>query len=198
MHEQLSVKIGNLTVSMSVADIVKEALRQACSDPVSVAPSALTVPAIGERWTGQGGYYAGIIRGRDGRPGGHLIIAPPDSDGIDLAWGELGKEVAGASSPWDGQTNTQALIKSGGKHPAAKHASAFSCEGHSDYHLGSHAEMGIAWANVPELFESTWYWTSSQSSALYAWIQYFDGGSQYYTGKGYEGRVRPVRLIPIQ
>jgi hypothetical protein len=45
----------------------------------------------------------------------------------------------------------------------------------------------------PEAFRDTWYWSSSQRSASYAFLMYFDGGTQSYCAKGYELRVRPVR-----
>ncbi|SUD43758.1 Uncharacterised protein [Pseudomonas fluorescens] len=45
----------------------------------------------------------------------------------------------------------------------------------------------------PEAFRDTWYWSSSQRSADNAFNMGFDGGSQYYGGKVYELRVRPVR-----
>lgn len=45
----------------------------------------------------------------------------------------------------------------------------------------------------PEAFRDTWYWSSSQRSAYYAFSMYFDGGGQYHDDKGSELRVRPVR-----
>lgn len=55
-------------------------------------------------------------------------------------------------------------------------------------------------AGGAEAFESRWYWSSTQSSAGFAWTQGFGGGSQYsYGGKDFEGAVRPVRrLLVIQ
>ena len=48
-----------------------------------------------------------------------------------------------------------------------------------------------------EAFKDTWYWSSTQYSAYYAWIQTFVDGYQVNYGKSYEGRVRPVRRIQI-
>lgn len=45
----------------------------------------------------------------------------------------------------------------------------------------------------PEAFRDTWYWSSSQRSAYYAFDMYFDDGYQYYYAKNGELRVRPVR-----
>ncbi|MBP5100406.1 DUF1566 domain-containing protein, partial [Pseudomonas protegens] len=44
-----------------------------------------------------------------------------------------------------------------------------------------------------EAFRDTWYWSSSQRSASYAFLMYFVDGSQSITGKDIELRVRPVR-----
>ena len=44
-----------------------------------------------------------------------------------------------------------------------------------------------------EAFRDTWYWSSSQRSADFAFYVYFVDGSQTNHGKGYELRVRPVR-----
>ncbi|MDP9528547.1 DUF1566 domain-containing protein [Pseudomonas protegens] len=49
-----------------------------------------------------------------------------------------------------------------------------------------------------EAFRDTWYWSSSQRSAYDAFDMDFDDGSQYFTGKGTELRVRPVRSVLIQ
>ncbi|MNW08449.1 hypothetical protein D3C71_2052310 [compost metagenome] len=44
-----------------------------------------------------------------------------------------------------------------------------------------------------DAFKPTWYWSSSQRSANFAFSVGFDGGTQYSFGKHYELRVRPVR-----
>lgn len=44
-----------------------------------------------------------------------------------------------------------------------------------------------------EAFRDTWYWSSSQRSAHYAFYMYFDDGGQLNGAKGDELRVRPVR-----
>lgn len=53
-------------------------------------------------------------------------------------------------------------------------------------------------AGGPEAFRPDWYWSSSQRSADLAFGMYFTGGGQFYDGKGYELRVRPVRSQVIQ
>ena len=44
-----------------------------------------------------------------------------------------------------------------------------------------------------EAFRDTWYWSSSQRSAYYAFNMYFDAGYQSRYDKSTELRVRPVR-----
>lgn len=50
----------------------------------------------------------------------------------------------------------------------------------------------------PEAFRDTWYWSSSQCSADYAFGMYFDDGYQGYGDKTIELRGRPVRSELIQ
>ncbi|WP_449103582.1 DUF1566 domain-containing protein [Pseudomonas veronii] len=49
-----------------------------------------------------------------------------------------------------------------------------------------------------EAFRDTWYWSSSQRSAYYAFDMYFDAGTQGIIAKDDELRVRPVRSELIQ
>lgn len=70
--------------------------------------------------------------------------------------------------------------------------------------LPSLAELVMIWANFDKInyalskisgatqLQSTWYWSSTQASAISAWALYlFDGIVSYYY-KFYQGRVRPV------
>lgn len=52
-------------------------------------------------------------------------------------------------------------------------------------------------AGGAEAFQPRWYWSSSQRSAYNAFGLDFGVGVQYFTGKGYEFRVRPVRSVLI-
>lgn len=194
--QPIVLRLGDTCLESSNVEHIQHMLTLLAPGAVIVrAPSA--TPALGEVWPGQGGVFAGTVRGRDGKPSHHLIVAPENSEGINLQYGGRGQVTEGADSPWDGKANTEALNNAESSHPAAEFAACYEREGHSDYYLGSHAEMGIAWANVPELFSKTWYWTSSQSSANDAWLQYFGDGYQCYYDEYNEGRVRPVRQIPV-
>jgi hypothetical protein len=48
---------------------------------VAPSPVKLIPPAIGERWPGIDGVYAGVARGLDGEPDGHLVLLDARPDG---------------------------------------------------------------------------------------------------------------------
>lgn len=49
-----------------------------------------------------------------------------------------------------------------------------------------------------EAFQDTWYWSSSQRSAGYAFYMGFDDGNQSLSAKVHDLRVRPVRSLMIE
>lgn len=65
--------------------------------------------------------------------------------------------------------------------------------------LPKRKEQAVMFGNVPQLFEKAWYWSSEQcaSGPDYAWIQYFDDGTQDYGHEVYHCRARAVRRFPI-
>lgn len=157
---------------------------------------ALTPPRIGQQWPGQGGVYAGLIRGEGDQPDYYLIVANEEAEGLEF--GGYGKTVDGTNSSLDGAANTQALITSEHAHPAAEWAAKHTADGHSDFYLPSRNELRLCYANAPEPFsKDDWYWSSTQDSAHYAWMQYFDDGYQGWSHECHEYRVRPVRRIQL-
>jgi hypothetical protein len=157
--------------------------------------SATNAPKIGTVWEGEGGIYAGVMRGGN-CPDYHLIV-PTDAAAVNasIEWGSRGKEEPGAVSEFDGMANTRALISSGNDHPVAKWVAGIKIDGHADFYLPARRELSLMYANVPELFEKVWHWSSTQYSADTAWIQLFDGGGQDDANKGYEGRAVAVRRL---
>lgn len=152
------------------------------------------IPAIGQSWPEQGGVNAGLMRGANGKPDYYLIIATnDDGQNPSIKWGGYGIEVDGANCEFDGLDNTTALLKSGNDHPAAAWAAGVMIEGHNDFYLPSRREQSLMYANCPELFDSSWYWSSTQYSAHNAWIQNFDDGNQNNNDKNEELAVRAVR-----
>ncbi len=172
-------------------------------EPTDIAPlqavpgeSLLVPPPLGAYWPGQGGYNASLVRGEDGAPDYYLIV-PLLTEQLRAAWGGYGEEVEGASSASDGLANTRALLADGNEHPAAKLASEFTADGHSDFYLPARRELQLAEANVPELFEKAYHWSSSQRSANYAYSLGFEVGWLTSNHKDTEFLVRPVRrFIP--
>jgi hypothetical protein len=162
-------------------------------DLVKVAANT-DVPAIGEYWPGQGGVYAGVMRGEDRQPDYHLIVATDDLGKFE--WGGYGTEVSGAGSASDGAANTLALVEDG-DHPAATACAEYEADGHLDFYLPARRELQVAEANVWELFAKEWHWSSTQRSAYFAFSMVFDDGDQDLCVKFYELRVRPVRRLPI-
>ena len=143
-------------------------------------------PAIGEYWQGQGGIYAGDFRGDDGTVYGLIVSAEQDTGRAD--WGPNGERDL---SSWDGLENTRRLSK---ECPAAKLATEYNRDGHTDFYLPARRELQLAGANLHETFgKESWYWTSTPYAEHYAWAVDFEDG---YTGRSHrhdEFRVRPVR-----
>ena len=142
------------------------------SKPLSTQHSELStvsLPPIGAAWPDAGGIFAGILKGEDGD---YAVIVPVDpASNIDDA-------------PW--------------KDAIAK-ANKFKTAQHSDYSAATRGELALCFHNVPELFQKTWYWSSTPSAGneSYAWYQYFTLGSQDSYRKGYKLRARAVRRLKI-
>ena len=59
-------------------------------------------------------------------------------------------------------------------------------------------EAALLYANLQDQFEtSAYYWTATQYSGAYAWVQHFYGGIQDYRCKGREFLCRAVRRLEI-
>ena len=155
-------------------------------------------PAPGAFWPAQGGTYAGLIAGRDGKPGYHLIVAPADQgEFTGVTWGSRGKDIPGADSYHDGQANTAAMAAAGNE--LAQRVVALTINGHSDWHLPSQGEAHLQAANLKDEFnQNDFYWTSTRYSAYGAWGQYFGDGLQLIRFKDAGGRARAVRRLPLQ
>lgn len=158
-----------------------------------------TLPTFGEVVPGEGGRLGAIMRGNivDGVRQPDYAVIVPDLKGIDLAWGKREQDVTGAQSLTDGLANTAAMLAA--KCPPALHiASLKTSEGHTDLYLPARAELWALRANVPELFDKAWHWSSTQGSGSYAFVQSFEFGSSDWDSKDDDYRVRAVRRIPLQ
>ncbi|WP_409287492.1 DUF1566 domain-containing protein [Pseudomonas guariconensis] len=182
----------NISVNADVASRIVQREFDRLFNYTGAQPVTSDIPALGSYWPGQGGYNAGLVRGENGAPDYYLIV-PLLTEQLRAKWGGYGDEVEGAASASDGLANTKALLADSNDHPAAKLASEFTADGHSDFYLPARRELQIAEANVPELFEKSYHWSSTQFSAYGAFYLDFENGWLYYGGKNGERLVRPVR-----
>lgn len=161
--------------------------------------ATLTPPASGEYWPGQGGIYLCTAPAIAHLPARHLVFGAEAPKR--LAWGPYDTEVKGASSRIDGAANTAAILAHkathGGNFPAAEWAAAYTADGHTDFHLPSQADLFFASLQPACDFAKAWFWSSTQDSGNYAFIQSFEDGSSLWGSKGNVYRLRAVRWIPL-
>lgn len=169
------------------------------TEATTIDTDLMQPPAPGAYWPGQGGIYCGTQPAMHGLPERHLIFAAADAPER-LTWGEYGTKVPGADSRLDGRANTAALlahVTQGKSHPAAEWAAAYTADGHTDFHLPSQADLFMASLACPQQFtQESWYWSSTQSGRITAFVQDFELGYSGWHGKGLDYLVRPVRWIP--
>lgn len=157
----------------------------------------LVPPKLGTYWEGQGGIYAGIMRGHGDQPDYHLIVAPAETEAEAITYGPR-QRMEAAESHHNGHANTAVLIAAG-NHPAAAHCAAVEVDGHTDFYLPSRDELRLAYVNAKDAFTPEWYWTSTQYQGCRddAWCQEFDNGRQNNGDEINELRARAVRRIEI-
>lgn len=132
--------------------------------------SLIFPPQIGAMWPEQGGIYAGIVGGRNGRSDYYLIHAEEEHEIFDATWNDAVK-------------SAKAEINS-----------------FADWSLPDRREARLLEINSPDSFDKDdWYWTSAQNplSQNFAWMQSFNSGFQGVNIKSYEYRARAVRRVPI-
>lgn len=181
---------GGTTISLPI-DVVAQRLIEQLQKPIAqtASPAPTSRPKIGEYLQGQGGIYVGDILGDDGVLYG--LIASKEQGVGTAKWGYEGKLYL---SNWDGLTNTKSLRN----HPAAKLASDYRADNHTDFYLPSQREMMVALANIPKLFNTDgWYWTSTPRNEYYAWAVGFEDGIVHRHLRDREFRVRPFRRFAL-
>lgn len=200
----ITVEVGSTRIETQNSALARLVLEQAAglqAQPLAAFATATLEytalpPAIGQHWHGQGGVYAGLMRGENGVPDYHLIVPHAEhAEAEEITWGGAGQAEPGACSEYDGAANTAALLASEHDHPAAQWAAGLELDGHKDFYLPARRELRLCWTNVPELFASAWHWSSTQFSPDVAWIQAFGVGSQGGAHKDYELRARAVRRV---
>lgn len=102
--ELITVEVGTTklqTPSPALARRVLEAATGLDQVPLFDLPNitSLIPPAIGQYWQGQGGFYAGLMRGQDGQPDYHLVVTAADlGETKAITWGGKGESKPGAAS----------------------------------------------------------------------------------------------------
>ncbi len=203
--QNIIVEVGQTRIQTQNATLARQVLEASAGlqphplaelTSITIESGFLTPPPIGEFWKGQGGIYAGLMRGEGSQPDYHLVVAVGDQAEVEqITWGAAGQAEPAACSEWDGRANTLALVESEHSHPAAEWAASLEADGHRDFYLPARREQRLCWVNVPELFAEAWYWSSTQYSPYGAWIQDFVDGYQNGVHKGLEHRARAVRRV---
>ena len=156
----------------------------------------LTFPRVGQHWPEQGGRFMGICPGQNGQADYCLIASnDPRTRFTDVKWGNRGQEVAGATSDWDGATNTLAMNAAGSK--LANDILTLEIDGFAGFYLPARHELRMIKLVAPDLIEEDWHWSSTQYSAHTAWVQGFTDGYQYNYDKSNEFAARAVRRFLI-
>ncbi|BBH11774.1 DUF1566 domain-containing protein [Chromobacterium haemolyticum] len=190
----INLPLGNATLSVPAEEAARILIEKFLHEPAARSDSKL--PRIGEAWPGQGGIYAGLMRAEHDAPDYHLVVpTDPASNVQEIAWGGYDHDEPDAKSDFDGLANTLALCESERDHPAAKWAAGLVIDGHADFYLPARRELSLCYANVPELFDKEWHWSSTQSSRDTAYGQTFTNGTQYGYGKDSILRARAVRRL---
>jgi len=195
-QKKITISVGDISISMPAQTILKNVLAELTGHPTPAnAALATGIPAIGKEWPAQGGIFAGIMRGENGQPDYYLIVPANIANNPKLEYGGYGKETTNTNHEFDGLANTKALAD--GNHPAADWAANLNVNGFNDYYLPARRELSLCYANVPELFEKEWHWSSTQCSAGNAYVQGFSSGSQGSYHKEDDYRVRAVRRLSV-
>ena len=99
-----------------------------------------------------------------------------------------------------GEQNTIDIVAQSGNIAAtcaAAYASDYTYGGFSNWFLPSKNELAELYTNRASIggFTADRYWSSSEENNIGAWYQDFSSGSQYFSSKGNESPVRPVRAF---
>lgn len=182
-------RLDSLTINLFAPDRTPsiEGLEIRAFEPVG------SIPPLGAYWPGEGGFNAGLLRSEIGGRDYYLIVAAGPEAEFRAEYGGYEHETDGADSASDGLANTRALLADSEEHPAAKLASEYTADGHSDFYLPARRELQLAEANAPETFSKGYHWSSTQCSADNAYDMDFEYGWQDLNGKSFERLVRPVR-----
>ncbi len=141
--------------------------------------------------SGDPGYIAGQVHG---------LIAAVSDQSTGAEWGCYAENIPGAEgiALGTGNQNTIDIVTGCSTSGiAARICYDLVLGGYSDWYLPSKDELHKLYLNKVAIggFAIDYYWSSSEVDVYNAWVQYFDGGYQYGTSKGYTTYVRAVRAF---
>lgn len=161
--------------------------------------------------------HGGIVFWVD-ETGQHGLVCAKEDQSTGVRWyaGTTGVTRATGDGPFSGELNTSIIISSqvsigdDGSNYAAQICNDLQItEGgktYGDWYLPSKEELNLMYQNKATIdataganggsgFAGANYWSSTESTNLYAWYQSFVSGYQYGRGKYFEYRVRAVRAF---
>jgi hypothetical protein len=110
-----------------------------------------------------------------------------------------------ATSLTNGDINSE-LLANIYSSPAAKYCRELNIDGIADWYLPSKEELNLVYLAKDKIFElygeteafsNNYYWSSSEYSSTYSWVQFFVNGNQHYNNKTNLRAVRATRKLPL-
>jgi TolB-like protein len=117
----------------------------------------------------------------------YLEAAPVETE-FTAPWGAFQKNVSGTGTAvGGGKRNTQLIIdrlkQLGESGNAAQLCVSLDFDGYKDWFLPCKDELNLMYRNLKSKglggFSSDWYWSSSETHSMAAWVQKFSNGEQY-------------------
>jgi len=195
------------TFTVTATNAIGTSLASAASNSVTPAPEQ-----VGDFH--QGGVIFYIFESEDtgyvaGETHGLIAAVADQSSGIRWFNGSFDTTGATGTAVGTGSANTDAIITEQGDTEtsyAAGLARAYTGGGYNDWFLPSKDELNKMYTNKATInttasensgsdFSATYYWSSTEVGTRNAWLQYFNGGNQYYLNKDRSDGVRAVRAF---